>query len=50
MTGVQTCALPIYDRDEAIAYLSQAGPDASFRATTLEDVFVDVAGQKLERK
>ena len=39
-----------HDRDEAIAYLSQAGPDASFRATTLEDVFVDVAGQKLERK
>ena len=35
------------NRDEAIQYLSEAGRDASFRATTLEDVFVDVAGRKL---
>ena len=37
----------IHDRDEAIAYLSGAGEGASLRATTLEDVFVDVAGRKL---
>ena len=37
-------------REDAIAYLSGAGEDAAFRATTLEDVFVDIAGQKLERK
>jgi ABC-2 type transport system ATP-binding protein len=36
------------DRDEAIRYLSEAGPLASFRATTLEDVFVDCAGRKLQ--
>ena len=38
------------NRDEAIAYLSNAGQDATFRMTTLEDVFVDVAGQTLEKK
>lgn len=38
------------DREEAIAYLSKAGQDAIFRMTTLEDVFVDVAGQTLEKK
>ncbi len=38
------------NRDEAIAYLSQAGQDATFRMTTLEDVFVQVAGQTLEKK
>jgi ABC-2 type transport system ATP-binding protein len=36
-----------HNRDEAIAYLSKAGRDAALRATTLEDVFVDVAGRKL---
>ncbi|MBR0481605.1 MAG: ABC transporter ATP-binding protein, partial [Firmicutes bacterium] len=36
------------DRDEAIKFLSEAGPSASFRATTLEDVFVDCAGRKLQ--
>ncbi len=36
-----------HSRDEAIAYLSKAGSDATLRATTLEDVFVDVAGRKL---
>ena len=35
------------NREEAIAYLSKAGRDATLRATTLEDVFVDVAGRKL---
>ena len=34
-------------RDEAIAYLSRAGETASLRSTTLEDVFVVVAGRKL---
>ena len=38
------------NRDEAIAFLSKAGQDATFRMTTLEDVFVDVAGQSLEKK
>ena len=36
-----------HERSEAIAYLSQAGPQASFRATTLEDVFVECAGRKI---
>ena len=36
-----------HDRAEAIAYLSQAGAQASFRATTLEDVFVECAGRKI---
>jgi len=36
-----------HNRDDAIAYLSKAGRDAALRATTLEDVFVDVAGRKL---
>lgn len=35
------------NREDAIAYLSKAGRDATLRATTLEDVFVDVAGRKL---
>jgi ABC-2 type transport system ATP-binding protein len=35
------------NREDAIAYLSKAGKDATLRATTLEDVFVDVAGRKL---
>ena len=36
-----------HDRAEAIAHLSAAGPGATLRATTLEDVFVDCAGRKL---
>ena len=36
-----------HDRDDAVAYLSRAGSRATLRATTLEDVFVDVAGRKL---
>ena len=36
-----------HDRDAAIAHLSAAGPGASLRATTLEDVFVECAGRKL---
>ena len=34
-------------RDEAIAFLSRAGETAALRSTTLEDVFVVVAGRKL---
>ena len=36
-----------HNREEAIQYLSGAGDQASLRATTLEDVFVECAGQKL---
>ena len=36
-----------HTRDEAIAYLSNAGSNASFRSTTLEDVFVECAGRKI---
>ena len=36
-----------HDRSEAIDYLAQAGAQASFRATTLEDVFVECAGRKI---
>ena len=38
-----------HDRDEAIEYLKTAGDDASLRATTLEDVFVDCAGRKISQ-
>lgn len=36
-----------HDRTEAIRCLSAAGSQATLRATTLEDVFVDCAGRKL---
>ena len=36
-----------HDRSAAIAYLTEAGAQASFRATTLEDVFVECAGRKI---
>ena len=36
-----------HTREEAIAYLSAAGSNASFRNTTLEDVFVECAGRKI---
>ena len=37
-----------HDRKDAIRYLSGAGKQASLRATTLEDVFVECAGRKLQ--
>ncbi len=36
-----------HDRKEALAYLEKEAGDTSFRATTLEDVFVVCAGRKL---
>ncbi|MBR0396666.1 MAG: ABC transporter ATP-binding protein [Eubacterium sp.] len=36
-----------HTREEAIAYLSQAGGHASLRRTTLEDVFVERVGRRL---
>lgn len=36
-------------REDAIRYLRESGKDATLRTTTLEDVFVKCAGQKLER-
>ena len=36
-----------HERSEAIDYLASAGPDASFRNTTLEDVFVERIGKKI---
>ena len=39
-----------HSRDEAIAYLSEAGEGAVFRNTTLEDVFVARVGKSLEKK
>ena len=38
------------NRAEAIAWLSERGEDASFRSTTLEDVFVERMGHHLEKK
>lgn len=35
------------NRDEAIEYLKKAGENASLRATTLEDVFLECAGRNL---
>ena len=37
-----------HGHDEAIAYLSAAGNGATLRGTTLEDVFVECAGRKLQ--
>ena len=34
-------------KEDAIRYLEQSNMQASFRATTLEDVFVDCAGRGL---
>ena len=36
-----------HDRSEAIRYLESAGDTAVFRATTLEDVFIECAGTKI---
>ncbi len=38
------------NRQDAITYLSQAGDQASFRNTTLEDVFVERVGRHLTKK
>ena len=38
-----------HDRDAAIQHLTAAGPGATLRATTLEDVFVDCAGARLTK-
>ena len=38
------------DRDEAIAYLKTLEGDATLRNSTLEDVFVERIGRRLERK
>ena len=37
-----------HSREDAIRYLSGAGKQAALRATTLEDVFVECAGRKLQ--
>ncbi len=37
-------------REEAIEYLAQAGEDASLRSTTLEDVFVEKLGRRIDQK
>lgn len=37
-------------REEAIEYLSGAGPDATLRNTTLEDVFVERIGRRINQK
>lgn len=37
-----------HNRDDAIQYLAGAGKQASLRATSLEDVFVECAGRKLQ--
>lgn len=36
-----------HTREEAIRYLESAAADSTFRQTTLEDVFIDVAGRKI---
>ena len=38
------------ERESAIRFLEQAGPGASLRATTLEDVFLERMGKTLEKK
>ena len=37
------------NREDAISYLRESKNDCALRTTTLEDVFVKCAGQKLER-
>ena len=38
-----------HTRDEAIAYLSKAHESAAYRAATLEDVFIECAGARINR-
>ncbi len=39
-----------HDRQEAIEYLRKAGEGSSMRSTTLEDVFIECAGQRLNKQ
>ncbi len=47
-TGDNLVSRYFHNREDAIRYLSGAGKQASLRATTLEDVFVECAGRKLQ--
>ena len=38
-----------HEREKAIAFLSESHEQASLRATTLEDVFIEVAGAKINK-
>ena len=50
ITGEKITSRFFHDRDLAIRYLQEAGPEAGMRETTLEDVFVDRIGRHLGRK
>ena len=48
--GDRLKSLYFHEREEAIRYLSEAGADASLRNTTLEDVFVERIGRRIDQK
>ena len=50
VTETSTKSRYFQTRDEAIAYLSEAGENASLRNTTLEDVFIEVVGQRINKE
>ena len=50
ITEEKTVCRFFHDREEAIRCLQEAGPRAGMRETTLEDVFLERLGRRLEKK
>ena len=50
VTDEKTVSRFFHDREEAIRCLREAGPNAGMRETTLEDVFLERLGRRLEKK
>ena len=50
ITDEKTVSSYFHDREEAIRFLREAGPGAGMRETTLEDVFLERLGRRLEKK
>ena len=50
ITDEKTVSRFFHDREEAIRCLREAGPGAGMRETTLEDVFLERLGRRLEKK
>ena len=50
ITEEKTVSRFFHDREEAIRCLREAGPNAGMRETTLEDVFLERLGRRLEKK
>ena len=50
ITDEKTVSRFFHDREEAIRCLRESGPGAGMRETTLEDVFLERLGRRLEKK